>query len=413
MEPVAPPPTALDHPRGGDHPGGGTRHVGTRHIGTWHVGDGLEVAAPAAPDLRGRLLTALAAAVDGFAVGTARLLIDRALMPAPDEVDALRTDACFYQQPVFADDPRRFFDFLDRPHPVPDAVMMPRRPPARGAERLGVTFKSPYQPVNPAYTAEHGSLRENQVVHAELWRHQTGGPRPTVIGLHGFGMGWPALDALALMVPGLFAAGLDVALLTLPHHGARAPRDGRFSGQLFAEANVPRVNESIAQAVHDLAALVAWLRACDAGPLGLVGLSLGGYLAALAAALLDDLAFVVPVAAPACFGDLAHRFMAASRLYRGAGGAALSREEFRSIYRVHSPLAHRPRLARERILILAARGDRVVPAEHAVWLWAHCGRPRLTWFTGSHLVPFGRRHVLAEMLGFFAGLGMLPRDRGN
>ena len=82
MEPVAPPPTALDHSRVGDHPGGATRHVGTRHVGTWHVGtwhvgDGLEVAAPAAPDLRGRLLTALAAAVDDFAVGTARLLIDR------------------------------------------------------------------------------------------------------------------------------------------------------------------------------------------------------------------------------------------------------------------------------------------------------------------------------------------------
>ena len=375
----------------------------------WHVGDGLEVAAPPAPDLGGRLLTALAAAVDGFAVGTARLLVDRALMPAPDQVDTLRADARFYQQPLFADDPRRFFAFLTERPPVPDAVLRPRRPPARHAERVGVTFASPYRPVNPAYTAEHGAFRENHVVHVELWRHTHCRPRPTVIGLHGFGMGWPALDALALMAPGLFAAGLDVALLTLPLHGARAPRAGRFSGQLFAEANVPRVNESIAQGVHDLAALVAWLRARDGGPVGLVGLSLGGYLAALAAALLDDLDFVIPLVAPSCFGDLAHRFMAASRLYRGAAGAALSQEEFRSIYRVHSPLAHRPRLARERVLILAARGDRVVPAEHAVWLWAHWGRPRLVWFTGSHLVPFGRGQVLAEMLGFLDGLGVVGR----
>src|SRR5262245_22307797 len=144
------------------------------------------------------------------------------------------------------------------------------------------------------------------------------------------------------------------------------------------------------------------------GARGVVGLSLGGYLAALAGSLLGDLAFVIPVIAPVCFGDLAHRFMAASRLYRDAGATAMSRDEFRAAYRIHSPLAHRPRLARERLLIPAARGDRVVPAEHAQWLWAHWNQPRLAWLTGSHLVPFGRRHMLAEILQFVERLGILP-----
>src|SRR5262249_32905933 len=104
------------------------------------------------------------------------------------------------------------------------------------------------------------------------------------------------------------------------------------------------------------------------------------------------------------------RFMAASRLYQGADGAALGRDEFRALYRIHSPLAHHLRLDRERVLILAARGDRIVPAEHAVWLWSHWDAPRLVWFTGSHLVPFGRGHMLAEMLAFFRGLGMIPES---
>jgi hypothetical protein len=76
-----------------------------------------------------------------------------------------------------------------------------------------------------------------------------------------------------------------------------------------------------------------------------MGLSLGGYVAALAATLMDDLAFAIPIVAPACFGDLAHRFMAASRLYRGRERKALSRDEFRAAYRVHSPLAP-PRASR-------------------------------------------------------------------
>jgi pimeloyl-ACP methyl ester carboxylesterase len=368
----------------------------------------LEVAAPAAPDLPGWLLTAVASTIDGIAVRAARLLVDRALMPTPDEVEALRASAGFYEAAPFADDPRRFFGFLDRACPAPEVTVTPRRPLAGDGERLAATFESPYRPANPAYAAEYAGFTENHVVHVELWRHHEGQPRPTVIALHGFGMGHPALDAVVLMAPALFAAGLDVALLTLPLHGARAPRSTRFSGQLFANPNVPRINESIAQAIHDVAAAMAWLRDRGAGPVGVLGLSLGGYVAALAAALIDDLAFAVPVVAPACFGDLAHRFMATSRLYRGHDDRALSREDFRAVYRVHSPLAHAPRLANDRMLIVAARGDRVVPAEHAIWLWAHWGGPRLTWFTGSHLVPFGRAHVLREILEFLAGRGLVP-----
>jgi dienelactone hydrolase len=364
---------------------------------------------PAAASVRGRVLTAVAATVDGIALRAARTLVDRALMPAPAEVERLRREARFYQQPAFVDDPSRFFAFLDGAPAIPDVTFARLRPPARGAERLRLTFASPYRPVNPAYATAHDAFSENHIVHAELWRHRRARPRPTVIGLHGFGMGWPALDGIALMASGLFAAGLDVALLTLPLHGARAPRGGRFSGQLFASPDVLRMNESIGQAIHDLSALVEWLRAHGGAPVGVVGLSLGGYLAALAASLLGDLAFVVPVIAPVCFGDLAHRFMAASRLYRDAGPAVVSRDEFRAMYRIHSPLAHRPRLARESLLILAARGDRLVPAEHAQWLWSHWKEPQLTWLTGSHLVPFGRGRMLAEIVRLVERLGILPR----
>src|SRR5262249_18342271 len=110
-----------------------------------------------------------------------------------------------------------------------------------------------------------------------------------------------------------------------------------------------------------------------------------------------------------CFGDLAHRFMAASRLYREAGAAVMTRDEFRAIYRIHSPLAHRPRLARERLLIPAARRDRGVPAEHAQCLWAPWNEPKLTWLAGSHLVPFERSRMLAEIVGLVERLGILSR----
>jgi pimeloyl-ACP methyl ester carboxylesterase len=340
-----------------------------------------------------------------MAVQAARVLIDRVLLPRPEEVDELRASAAFYVQPSLTMDPRRFFSFLEAPTPAPDVTVRSSRPLRGGrGSRVRLTFPSVFEPANAAYAAEHATRHENRLVHVEHWRHDFRRPVGTVIGLHGFGMGNPTIDALALMAPDLFDAGLDVALMTLPLHGARAPRTARFSGQLFASVNVPRLNESLAQAVHDVAALVTWLRARNPGPLGVVGLSLGGYLAALMAGLTDDLDFVIPVVAPVCFGDLAHRFMATSALYRNGNGGGLDREEFRSMYRLHSPLAHPPRLPKERLLIIAARGDRIVPAEHSIWLWRHWGAPRLVWFTGSHLVPFGRGSIWHEMRQFLTSL---------
>src|SRR5205085_980553 len=107
--------------------------------------------------------------------------------------------------------------------------------------------------------------------------------RPTVVALHGFTMGHPAIDAYVLMASRWFAAGLDVAFVTLPFHGARSPRSARFSGELFGSWHVGRLNEAVRQAVHDVSIVARWLRRESASHLGLIGLSLGGYVAALLA----------------------------------------------------------------------------------------------------------------------------------
>lgn len=350
------------------------------------------------------LLTGLSAGIDRAAAFVARTVIDRTIMPPPEAADTLRASAAFYQQPHFADEPRRFFGFLDRPQPAPTVVTLRRQAAAMGGDRLSLAFPSPYCPVHPDYARHYDERLENQTAHAEMWRHRPGLSRGTVIGLHGFGMGNPRIDSLALMVPGLFAAGFNIVLLTLPLHGARSPAHARFSGQLLAAPSVPDLNESIAQAVHDTVALLAWLRERDEGPIGLLGLSLGGYIAALMAGLRPDLAFVITVIAPACLGDLAHRFMMDSGQYQGRSDAALSREEFQAAYRVHSPLTYAPLVPRERLLIVAGRGDRIVHPHHAAWLGRHWGNPSVAWFSGSHIAPFGRGRVQDRICEFLDGV---------
>ena len=366
----------------------------------------IPAAVPAAPDLAGRFLSSIAAAIDRLMVGAAKMVIDRTVMPTPDETDAMRRQAEFYRTRELIADPRGFFPFLDRPEPVPDVVVAPLEPGPWNRRRARLVFESPYRPVNPAFAAEHDRLVENHWVHAETWTHAVR-PRGTVVLLHGFGMGGSRLDALALMAPALFASGLDVVLVTLPLHGMRSPRTARFSGQLFASPDIVRLNETMAQAAHDVVALVAWLRSLSDAPIGLLGMSLGGYVAALMAGLMPDLDFVIPVVAPVCFGDLAHRFMSSSAVYRDRPSRGLDREELRSAYRIHSPLTHAPRVARERLCIIAARGDRIVPHEHSRWLETHWNHPRTIWFTGSHLAPFGRATVRREIRRFLQDLDVL------
>lgn len=65
-------------------------------------------------------------------------------------------------------------------------------------------------------------------------------------------------------------------------------------------------------------------------------------------------------------------------------------------------------VARERLLILAAHGDRIVPAEHPRWLEAHWNRPRTVWFSGSHLAPFGRPTIRAAIRRLLGELDVLP-----
>jgi pimeloyl-ACP methyl ester carboxylesterase len=197
-----------------------------------------------------------------------------------------------------------------------------------------------------------------------------------------------------------------VALVTLPFHGARTPDAARFSGEHFAVPDVARLAESVRRAIHEVRALTLWLRETTGQAVGLIGLSLGGYLTALSAGLYDDLDFAIPMVPPVCIGDLAWRFFQRSRR---AAETAYAYDELRRNYRIHSPLAHPLRTPAERCLIVAGRGDRIVPPEHPHALWRHWDRPAIHWFSGGHLSPFGRDGIAAAVLRHLSDLDLVER----
>jgi len=338
----------------------------------------------------GWALTQIGSAVDGAVLEAMRLAVDAALMPAPHEIPRMRASAQRFVDGELWDDARRYFPFVDRIVEV-SVSARPRRN-LDGGSVVAREFRMSYRPSDGGEAP--GELR----VPVEHWVHERVPSRTTVLALHGFSMGYPRLDAFALFAGELYRQGFDVALQTLPHHGVRTPTGDRFSGEHFAVPEIERLNEAVRQAVYEIHAVAGWFRNAGGTSVGLLGLSLGGYLTSLMAGLTPELGFVIPMVPPVCIGDLAWRFFARSRRYRGDRAPAFSREELRAAYRVHSPLTFPLLVPRERVLIIAGRGDRIVPPEHPYALWRHWQHPEIHWFSGSHLAPFRRGALVRRIV---------------
>ena len=189
--------------------------------------------------------------------------------------------------------------WLERPweaHPIPPTLEKPRvvSRSVRGAGPLEhLTFPSEYEPHDPEIHAEYLGFERNRTSHVYLWRHRDG-PRPTVLLIHGYGMGRVGLDARAFEVPRLHdALGLDVAAVVLPLHGPRSIL--RRSGAGFLDGHPLWTNAAFTQAIWDLRRVCGWLRAEGVPSIGVYGMSLGGYTTALFSSLEDGLACAIPM----------------------------------------------------------------------------------------------------------------------
>jgi pimeloyl-ACP methyl ester carboxylesterase len=136
-----------------------------------------------------------------------------------------------------------------------------------------------------------------------------------------------------------------------------------------------------------------------------MGMSLGGYTAALLATIEDRLSFAVPMIPLASIAHLVRR------MGRLTGNADEQRAQFEGLEAAHravSPLARAPRVGAERMLVVAAEGDRITPIDHARWLAQHFGAP-LHVFHGGHILQFGRAEAFRAVGRMLSRLGLLTR----
>jgi dienelactone hydrolase len=286
--------------------------------------------------------------------------------------------------------------WLEKPsdyHRTPPDLEKPSLSPGRtrGIAFEHLRFESGYEP----HPEEPGRQRwlsyaPNRTAHAWVLRHP-GPPRPWLVLIHGFQLGWPLAD-LALFDPRFFheKLGLNLVYPVLPFHGKR--KVGRRSGDGFLTGDVLDTVHAEAQAMWDIRRLLSWVRAQEALGVGVHGVSLGGYQTALLACLDDELACAVagiPVT------DIPRVFWrhGPPLLIRHGEHVGVERNEVSEIMNVISPLRLAPKVAPERRYIFGGISDRLVPPDQVRDLWKHWGEPRIVWYQGAHVTFRGEPEV--------------------
>jgi pimeloyl-ACP methyl ester carboxylesterase len=261
----------------------------------------------------------------------------------------------------------------------------------RDGSVVDLSWQSGFSAIDPEVSERYASARENGVAVARQFRRQQ--PRPAVVLIHGYMAGSFLVEERIWPIARLERAGFDVVLFTLPFHGARV-RLGRGAVPEFPGED-PRLNvEGFRQAVFDLQNLTQFLLERGHPRVGLIGMSLGGYLAALTATVEPRLDFVVPVIPLSSLGDFAREQGSLSPI---ADEAAAQHALLESIYRRVSPIARPSVVPAERCLVVAAKADRVTPAAHARRLSVHLRAP-LQSFYGGHLLQLGRAEAFERVI---------------
>jgi hypothetical protein len=208
-----------------------------------------------------------------------------------------------------------------------------------------------------------------------------------------------------LYVRPFLRAGFSAACVTHPLHFERTPR-GTYSGEILISADVVLTVEAFRQGVADMIGAANWLRSAGHPTIGLFGYSLGGYLAGIAAALRDDWAFVVLGGT----GDSPISPILDTPLGRNirddlAACGMLDRARLSRAWRIISPGSFRPRVSRERVLLVAGRYDRIMLPQSVRRLWRAWGRPRLEWLDRGHYTLLAtNRGLMARAIPFMQRL---------
>ncbi len=261
--------------------------------------------------------------------------------------------------------------FLAVPPEPPELTFEKPFPFHGDRQRSFFTFPSAYHSPHPVNNAVWG-LSDRRPDHES---------RGALILVHGYMMS--SFAPLLLFAEPLARQGIDIYFLALPYHMRRAPL-GTWSGQLGLSSNVVRTANAFRQGVMDVRSLITWIQRDRKQPVILAGLSLGAFTCCMAAAADDRPAGLISLLGGA---DLSGIVFAGNSFYlvrQGLLKNGVDAADLERYWHGISPGNHRPKLARENIIMVAGEHDPIITPENTTKLWHAWKEPEITWLPCGH-----------------------------
>lgn len=248
-----------------------------------------------------------------------------------------------------------------------------------------VRFPSPVESKTP----------ENNTVHAEYYRPRGEGKFPCIIVLD-----ITAGDQSLSRTISTVLAQNDIACLfvQMAYYGPRRPKG---SSLRLLSPNVAQTVEAIRQTVLDIRRATAWMESrpeIDGKRLGILGTSLGSFIAALSGEMEPKLGRVAVLLGGGNLVDAYYndeRAAPARKVYEALGG---TKEKLQKMIAPVDPITCAANLKQRKLLIIAAKRDEIVPPRAATALWEASGKQKIVWYDCTHygaalFFPSALRHV--------------------
>jgi dienelactone hydrolase len=266
----------------------------------------------------------------------------------------------------------------------------------------GLRFDSPIRTSDP----------ENNIVPGEYFRPLTGGKRPAVVVLHILGADF-ALSRF--MAARLADHGVAALFIRLPYYGERRPAGRSGLSREFLSRDIERTVLAMRQGVCDVRRAITWLASrpeVDADRLGVTGISLGGIVSSVVAAVDPAVSQGTFIMAGGNVARILWEMPEAAPFRKQWEKSGKGLAELESLTRPYDPLTYADRLKTKRILMFGANVDEVIPPDCTTALWEKAGRPPIRWYDCGHYSAIGflmpAIRVTAEFLAAPTGQRITP-----
>lgn len=250
-------------------------------------------------------------------------------------------------------------------------MVLEKSMPLSGIEIYSVCFPSPLKTPH----------EENNTVHAEYYRPRKDGPFPCVLILD-----ITAGDMVVsrTMARHLAKSGIGGVCVYMPYYGPRKPNGSR---ERLLSYDIKHTVEAVRQTVLDLRRAVAWMESrpeIDRKNLGVMGTSLGSFVAALTAEMEPKLGRVAVILGGADFIDGYQDHPKAEPYFKLMESLGITKEMMKEAIAPVDPITCATNLKDRKVLIIAAKKDEIVPPKMAENLWNATGRQKLIWLNAGH-----------------------------